>query len=131
MKHLNILVVEDDVLLGLTLGDMLEDMGHHVCAVTATVSGAVADAQKYKPELLIVDAWLKDGSGLSVVEKICKNGHVPHLYASWDISKILLTEPDAVAIQKPYQLAELEAAIERAMVAKAPIAGKNKKSILA
>lgn len=121
MKDLNILVVEDDVLLGLILGDILEDMGHHVCAVTATVSGAVADAQKYKPELLIVDAWLKDGSGLSVVEKICKNGHVPHLYASGDISKILLAEPDAVAIQKPYQLVELEAAIERAMVAKAHI----------
>lgn len=63
----------------------------------------------------MADAWLKDGSGLTVVNKICNKGHVRHFYASGDVSKILLAQPDAVVIQKPYQMVKLEAAIERAM----------------
>lgn len=117
MKSLKILVVEDDAVLGLVLGEILEDMGHEVCAVTSTLSGSVAAVQRYRPELLIVDAWLRDGSGLSVIDKVCKNGPVPHLFASGDILSIQRARPDAVAIQKPYQIIELEAAIERAMVA--------------
>lgn len=74
----------------------------------------------------MADAWLKDGSGLTVVNKVCKKGHVPHFYASGDVSKILLAQPDAVIIQKPYQMVELEAAIERAMVAAPHVATSNK-----
>ena len=117
MKALTILVAEDDALQALMLGDILEEMGHKVCAVTSTVSGAVAAMARYRPNLLIVDAWLKDGSGLTVIDKVCKDGHVPHLYASGDIARIQLARPEAVVIQKPYHVVELEAAIERAMLA--------------
>lgn len=116
MKPLNILVIEDDALQGMMLDDILEDMGHRVCAVTSTVSSATAAFEKHQPELLIVDAWLKDGSGLSAVDHICKNAYVPHLFVSGDISTIKLARPDAVVIQKPYRVVELEAAIERAMI---------------
>lgn len=117
MISLNILVVEDDALQGMMLGEILEEMGHTVCAVTSTVSGAVAAAESYGPQLLIVDAWLKDGSGLSVIDKVCANGHVPHLFVSGDISRIKLARPHAVVIQKPYRLAELEAAIKQVLQA--------------
>ena len=117
MKPLRILVVEDDALQGLTLGELLEELGHNVCAVTSTVSSAVAAAERYRPQLLIVDQWLSDGSGLSVIDKVCKNGHVPHLFVSGDVSGIKQTRPDAVVVPKPYRVIELEAAIERAMVA--------------
>ncbi len=117
MRPLNILVVEDDALQGMMLGEILEDMGHKVCAVTSTVSGAVAAVEKYRPGLLIVDQWLRDGSGLFMIDKVCMNGHVPHLFVSGEIAKIKLARPDAVVIQKPYQIVELESAIERAMIA--------------
>lgn len=126
MKLLTILVVEDDALQGMVLGEILEDIGHKVCAVTSTVSGAVAAMARYRPNLLIVDAWLKDGSGLTVIDKVCQYGHVPHLYASGDISGIQLARPEAVVIQKPYHVVKLEAAIERAMLAGPHGAGKIK-----
>lgn len=115
MKPLKILVVEDDALLGILLGEILVEMGHTVCAVTGSVAGAISSAAQYKPELLIVDSWLRDGSGVSAVQQICETGHVPHLFASGDISFIKTQRPDAVAIQKPYHLADLATAIERAI----------------
>lgn len=117
MKPLHILVVEDDPLQGMMLGEILEELGHKVCAVTSTVSGALAAVERYRPELLILDQLLKDGSGLSVIDKVCKSGHVPHLFVSGDLSGIKQTRPDAVVILKPYRVVELKAAIESAMVA--------------
>jgi two-component system, response regulator PdtaR len=117
MKLLNILVVEDDALQGMMLGEILEELGHRVCSVTSTVSGAVAAVEKHTPELLIVDAWLKDGSGISLIDKVCRKGHIPHLFVTGDVARIRLARPHAVMIQKPYQIVELEAAIQRAIVA--------------
>ena len=116
MKPLSILVVEDDALQGMMLGEILEELGHKVCAVTSTVSSAVAATERFRPELLIVDQWLRDGSGLSVIDKVCKNSNVPHLFVSGDVSRIKLARPDAVVIQKPYKVVDLEAAIQCAMV---------------
>ena len=124
MKLLTILIVEDDALQGTVLGEILEEIGHKVCAVTSTVSQAVAFVDRYRPSLLIVDQWLKDGSGLSLVETVCKNGHVPHIFATGDIEGIKLARPDAVVLQKPYQVFQLEAAIERAMVAVPLVVGQ-------
>ncbi|MEO6608172.1 MAG: hypothetical protein ABIN69_06855 [Aestuariivirga sp.] len=55
MKLLNILVVEDDALQGMMLGEILEALEHRVCAETSTLSGAVASVERYRPELLVVD----------------------------------------------------------------------------
>ena len=115
MTVLTILVAEDDALQALVLGDILEEMGHKVCAVTSTVSGALAAVASYHPTLLIVDAWLKDGSSLTLIDKVCEKGHVPHLFATGDVAKIKLARPNAVVIQKPYTVFELEKAIDRAI----------------
>ncbi|MEP6828546.1 MAG: response regulator [Aestuariivirga sp.] len=120
MKRLTILVVEDDALQAVVLGELLEDIGHRVCALTATVAGALAFVERHRPALLVVDQWLKDGTGLSLTEKVCKNGHVPHLFATGDIARIKLARPYAVVIQKPYQVVELKAAIDRAMAVVPP-----------
>jgi DNA-binding NtrC family response regulator len=125
MKQLRILVVEDDALLGILLGEILVEMGHRVCAVTGTVAGAVSGAAQHKPELLIVDAWLRDGSGLSAVKKICETGYVPHPFASGDISFIKTQRPDAVMIQKPYHVADLFIAIEQAIAVESFRLGSN------
>ncbi|MEO6608171.1 MAG: hypothetical protein ABIN69_06850 [Aestuariivirga sp.] len=59
---------------------------------------------------------MKDDTGLSPIEKVCKNGHVPHIFVTGDIAKIKLARPDAIVIQKPYRVFELEEAIQRAMI---------------
>ena len=65
MAALRVLVVEDEMLIGMLLADMLEARGYDVCAVEATETGAVTAAARYNPGLMIVDARLRDGSGVA------------------------------------------------------------------
>ena len=41
---LSVLIIEDEIIIGLLLGDLLADMGHEVCAISTTVAEAVAAA---------------------------------------------------------------------------------------
>ena len=115
MKALRILVVEDNALIGMLLAEMLQEMGHEVCAIEATEAEAVAAADRCRPDLMIVDARLGDGSGVSAVERIRRGGSVPHLFISGDIWKVTALRPDAVVVQKPFREADLARAIQRAL----------------
>jgi DNA-binding response OmpR family regulator len=119
MKALNILVVEDEALIGMLLTDALVAMGHVVCAIVATETDAVATAARCNPDLMIVDARLRDGSGISAVEKILRNGWVPHVFVSGETSSIQTLRPGAIVIQKPFRDMELDRAIQRALDAPA------------
>jgi DNA-binding response OmpR family regulator len=115
MKALKILVVEDDCLIAMLLVETLVEMGHGVCGVEATESGAVAAALRCQPDLIIVDAQLIEGNGFSAVDEILSTGFVPHLFISGNIKKVLARMPGAVAIEKPFRDAELDQAIRRAL----------------
>jgi DNA-binding response OmpR family regulator len=118
MKALRILVVEDDALIGMLVADVLTEMGHEVCAIAATEATAVTAALRCNPDLMIVDARLGKGSGVSAVEKILRTGFVPHVFVSGDISSVRARRPDAVLIQKPFREPELARAIRRALAAR-------------
>ena len=74
MKALRVLVIEDDALIAMLLTEMLAGMGHDVCATAATEAEAVSAATRYDPDLMIVDAGLGRGSGVSAVEEILRAG---------------------------------------------------------
>ena len=42
MKALRVLVADSGFMLGTLIAEMLEEMGHHVCAIEATEAAAVA-----------------------------------------------------------------------------------------
>ena len=115
MKAPKILVVEDDSLIAMLLVETLTEMGHGVCGVEATESGAVMAALRCRPDLIIIDAQLREGNGVSAVEQILGTGFVPHLFISGDIKKVLARRPDAVAIAKPFREPELVKGIQRAL----------------
>jgi DNA-binding response OmpR family regulator len=119
MKALRVLVVEDDTMIGMLLADVLAEMGHDVCAIEATEADAVAAAVRCKPDLMIVDARLGDGSGVSAVEEILRAGFVPHVFVSGETSSVQALRPDAVVIQKPFREPDLARAIQRALGATA------------
>lgn len=119
MMPVRVLVADDDVMIAMLLGEMLAGMGHFVCAIETTEAGAVTAAARCRPDLLIVDARLDQGSGLRAVDAILRaGGPVPHVFVSGDISGIAALRPDAVAIRKPFQQAELARAIQRALAAR-------------
>src|SRR5277367_2754672 len=116
---LRVLVVEDDAIIGALLAEMLEGMGHDVCAVEATEADAVTAAARWRPDLMIVDVRLGEGSGVSAVDEIHRTGPVPHVFVSADISRLQSLRPGAAIIQKPYREADLARVIRRALDAPA------------
>jgi CheY-like chemotaxis protein len=115
MKALRVLVVEDEMLIGMLLAEALGAMGYDVCAVEETEAGAVAAAARCNPDLMIVDARLRQGSGVSAVEEILRTGWIPHVFVSGETSTIQALRPGAIAIQKPFRDMDLNRAIQRAL----------------
>ena len=111
-RSLRILVLEDDAIIGMLLAEMLEEMGHEVCAIEATETRAISAASRCKPELMIVDARLRHGSGISAVDKICLAEPVPHLFLSGDVSGVRAMRPHAIVVQKPFREGDLAKAIQ-------------------
>jgi DNA-binding response OmpR family regulator len=64
------------------LSELLAGMGHDVCSTAATEAEAVSAATRYDPDLMIVDARLGRGSGVSAVEEILRAGAVAHVFVS-------------------------------------------------
>jgi CheY-like chemotaxis protein len=112
-----VLVVEDDAFIAMLYGDLLAEIGHTICAIETTEAGAVAAAARHKPDLMIVDAGLRDGNGLSAVTEILRSGFVPHVFVTGDERTVQASLPDAVVLQKPFRDPDLARAIQRALSA--------------
>lgn len=115
MKPLSVLLVEDEFLIAMLITQVLEDMGHTICATESTEAGAVAAAARYDPDIMIVDARLRDGSGISAMTKILLTRQVPHVFVSGDVSGVRALRPDAVVIQKPFFASDLARAMQLAL----------------
>jgi two-component system, response regulator PdtaR len=116
MQSLRVLVIEDEAIIGMLLSEVLEGMGHDVIGVAATEGAAVALAAEYQPNLLIVDAGLTSGNGLSAIDTITKERFVPHIFTTGNALKVRLAKPDAVILEKPFDEDALIAAIDRALL---------------
>jgi two-component system, response regulator PdtaR len=114
-KALRVLVVEDDFMIGMLLADMLKQMGHGICAVEATEAAAVSAAVRYRPDLVIADERLREGSGISAVEEMLRIRPVPYMFVSGDTLRVMARNPDAVVVQKPFHEADLALAIQRVL----------------
>ena len=117
MKALRVLVIEDDALIAMLLSELLAGMGHDVCATAGTEAEAVSAATRYDPNLMIVDARLGRGSGVSAVEEILRAGAVAHVFVSGDAESAWRRRPDAIVIRKPFRETELARAIDMALAA--------------
>jgi two-component system, response regulator PdtaR len=110
-----ILIAEDEAILGMLLSEVLEGMGHEVCAVVASEEEAVSAAMLHSPDLLIIDAGLASGNGVSAVDSILAKGFVPHIFTTGNALKVRLLKPDSVVLEKPFHEADLAEAIARAL----------------
>lgn len=106
-----ILIVEDEPIIGMLLSEVLAGMGHEVCAVTTSENEAIAAAAQHLPDLMIVDAGLAEGSGLSAVDAILATRFVPHLFTTGNALKVRRLKPSAVVLEKPFHENELAEAI--------------------
>jgi two-component system, response regulator PdtaR len=109
------LIVEDEAIIGMLLSDVLAKLGHTVCAVVASEAEAVAAAALHLPDLMIVDAGLAMGDGLSAVDAILATRFVPHIFITGDALKVRQRKPSAIVLEKPFHEQDLVAAIADAL----------------
>jgi len=117
MSLLRVLVVEDDAMIAMLLAETVIGLGHTVCAIEATESEAVAAAHRFQPDIMIVDAGLHQGNGISAVETILRARFVPHVFVTGDPMAVQALRPGAVVLQKPFFEHELVRAIGIALTA--------------
>ena len=114
INPLRILLVEDDAIIASLTAETPESMGHEVCAIAANEADAVSAAARERPDLLIVDAHLNEGSGVAAVRRILLNGPVPHIFISGDVLSAEQLDASAILLQKPFQENHLARAILQA-----------------
>jgi CheY-like chemotaxis protein len=114
-RALRILVAEDEAFIGLMLVEMLEALGHVVCASTRTEEETVQAALATQPDIMIVDVQLAEGNGIAAVKKIVLSGFVPCVFTSGNILSDLPAR--SIVIQKPYGEADLIGALSAAFEA--------------
>jgi CheY-like chemotaxis protein len=115
MAKLRVMIVEDNALIADLLGELIEALGHEVCATECSESGAVAAARQFKPDLMIVDVHLQDGTGIGAVETILAASHIPHIFVTGDAQAVRMLKPEATVVQKPYFELDLVLAISSAL----------------
>ncbi len=115
MKSLRILIAEDEAIIAMLLGEVLSALGHNICATVVTEDEAVAAALAHVPDLIIIDAGLREGSGIAAMTTINAEHFTPHLFITGNAARVRALQPKAVVLEKPFHEAALVAAIERAM----------------
>lgn len=114
-----ILVIEDEAIIALDLQDIVADMGHSVTGVGRTHAGAVKLANTERPDLILSDIQLADGSsGVEAVNEILSEaGDIPVIFITAFPERLLTGErPEpAFVITKPYTEEQVRSAISQAM----------------
>jgi len=76
-----ILVVEDEMLIGMLLEDMLTDMGHSVVGIIPRVNEALTAAKQEAFDLAILDVHLHGQAVFPVAEALIERG-IPFVFAT-------------------------------------------------
>lgn len=114
-----ILVIEDEAIIALDLQSIVDSMGHSITGVGRTHKGAVELASRERPDLILSDIQLADGSsGIDAVNDILQAaGDIPVIFITAFPERLLTgdrPEP-AFVITKPYSEDQVLSAISQAM----------------
>jgi CheY-like chemotaxis protein len=114
----DILIIEDEPLAACHLADLVQRLGHRVTGVGRTHTEALKFARYRKPDLILSDIQLADGSsGLEAVNEILSNLEIPVIFITGH-PEMLLTgqkpEPTFL-ISKPFDARTVKAIIGQAL----------------
>jgi CheY-like chemotaxis protein len=111
---LKVLIAEDDLMIADLVEEILVGEGYEVCGIARTVAEAVALAQHHKPDLAVLDLRLADGGlGTDIAAELLPFGRIGVLYATGNISQVVLTTADGDAsLSKPYRSIDLLRSLE-------------------
>lgn len=120
MEHLNILIVEDEVLIAEDLKDILKTFGLKKIEMVHDKASALENLRLNKPDIAILDIRMeKELDGLEIGEFIQNNYKLPFIFITAHsdiemIKKIIKTKPVGY-ITKPFKKSDLFANINLAI----------------
>jgi len=120
-SNIRVLIVEDELIVALSLSKELEKFGFEVSGLAASEDEAVALVNSTRPNVILMDINLESGgSGLSAAIKINRTHAIPIIYVTAYASDKIIesaghTNPYGY-ILKPYNSREVKAVIRTALV---------------
>ncbi len=114
----DVLIIEDEPIIGLDLMRLARELGHRVTGVAATRDEAVEMAKRQRPGLVLSDIRLADGSsGLDAATDILKSFDIPVIFITAFPERLLTGErPEpAFLITKPFREETVKALIGQAL----------------
>jgi len=119
----NILVVDDEMGIRDLLSETLGDEGHTVL-LAENAAEARAARQKARPDLVLLDIWMPDTDGVSLLKEWSAGGllNMPVLMMSGHATIDTAVEATRIGamdfLEKPFPLAKLLATVKKALAAK-------------
>lgn len=120
MDKARILIVEDQAIVARDEQYTLEDLGYIVVGSTAMGEDAIAKAEAYQPDLVLMDIMLKgDMDGIEAAQQIRERFDIPVIFVtayadSATLQRAKLIEPFGY-ILKPFEESDLRTNIEMAL----------------
>jgi CheY-like chemotaxis protein len=118
-----ILVVEDEALVALGVSGLMEDMGHQVCGIAASVDEALSLTRAHGPNLVLMDVNLQEGgNGIDAAHQLLSFDRPPAVvfvtsYVDSDTRRRMEeTRPFAI-VQKPFEESHLQRTVQSALAA--------------
>lgn len=113
-----VLIVEDEAVIAMDLENLVYELGHRVAGIATTRDDAVRLAREQRPELVLTDIKLADGSsGVDAAVAILKDFDIPVVFIT-AYPEFLLTgkRPEPIyLITKPFSRDTVRATIGQAL----------------
>ena len=114
----DVLIIEDEMLIAMSIGDIVKEMGHNVVGVASRADTAVALAKQTRPGLILADIQLEGGtSGITAAQEILRTVDAPVIFVTAH-PELLLTgegEEPAFLLTKPFEPLALKTTISQAL----------------
>ena len=113
----SVLIIEDEFIVAKDIENTLVELGYIVLGICNTVSNALLQIQKEKPNLILMDVFLKDGdNGIQGAKLIKEKFDIPVVFLTGNIDFNTLQEAKKAQpfgfIVKPFKTTDLHASVE-------------------
>lgn len=111
-RNRKLMIVEDEILIAMTLRDELEDAGYDVLDLTDRHEEAIAVARESEPDLALVNIQLGGRDDGIELAKQLKDLNIPVLLISGQVSRARSAQTVAIgSMPKPYSAPDMAQAV--------------------
>jgi CheY-like chemotaxis protein len=120
-KKTKILIVEDEIIVAMSLRRSLQSGGYDVCGLSVTGEEALQDTAEHRPDVVLMDIHLPgEMDGIEAAQTIREQFATPIIFMTGYSEKVnderVKQVHPAAYLTKPVQPRQLAEAIDRAMV---------------